>query len=704
MKKVINNIHKNYPKATNATWWRLPEEVQDIAQDLETVKNRDLSEFKNSSTDKFLRDSDLNSLMMDFKKGSIGQKVSFTKVSGSDPNKNKDVIIPGELEITRSANSGGGIYNIALETNFNGSQSPLSTQWNTQYLDPTNTTWAPLWDIQNRTFDTWRNAIETPEGDPAPPMYVGMPAVMKWDNGDDNPRYWLIMFTHWGVGGDNQYGFAYDRYEILNGVFFEQPSADNTDTLQLIDIVSDGVQITRSYEGGALYNSLFESENNYGVSPANTRWNSEFTDSRTGYSGFNDLSNLESRVYTSFVHALDEQVGNNLPGTDLIMHDLTTDLYHKVVFDDWAQGCGGNGNIGPGGVTSYDTIESGSGYEEGSYYITAVGGSGTGLEVYVYTSGGISVIEDNSSSFGQNYQVGDILTFPYPGVTDVITIEVTEICSMGGFAYTRTVIPQSCGIKFADGTVLNTASVSSSAANYDMVYTKGTLDVNVESDFIQLSDTIVVPPSNGITTYTLSTSGTLVVGDCFEVFGIGGSGSGATATINITGPSDYNLTITDPGTNYEIGDTVDFTCGTANISMDITGINTTIATTYNKYKLKGIANFPNINSTSSVYLIGVISGSDKLAMTSDQTTMKATVSTYDELYSKFGANSYIRNSDSGSIATTTFGAIILDNTLATSSDYFVSIIANSSIAKWESVAYLDIEFIAPAGDNLTFSN
>ena len=53
---------------------------------------------------------------MNFKPGSIGEKVSFTKVSGSDPDTNKDVIIPGLLEITRD--NGGGIYNIAVENSY----------------------------------------------------------------------------------------------------------------------------------------------------------------------------------------------------------------------------------------------------------------------------------------------------------------------------------------------------------------------------------------------------------------------------------------------------------------------------------------------------------------------------------------------------------------------------------------------------------
>lgn len=614
MKKVINNIHKNYPKSSNTTWWRLPEEVKDIEERTTSLEGRDLSDFKNESANKFIRSLDLAELgqqiKFDFKKGSIGEKVSFTKVSGTDPNTNKDIIIPGELEITRG--NSGGIYNIAVEPNYNSSNnSPENTFWNTQYVDADNTSWSPLWDIQSRTYTDWRNAVDGVD-DYVPPQYAGIYSVIKWDNGTDNPRYWLIKFTHWGVGGNNDYSFAYERYEIFSEVYFERP--DNQ--LNVIDIISEGVHLKRNSNGG-LFNAVVEDYSNNGSSPINTKWNSSFIDSRPGYSGWDDLSNLESRRYTSFIDALDANVGNNIPGTDLVMWDMTTDLYYKINFDSWTQGGGPN---------------------------------------------------------------------------------------TGGFAYYRTVIPQSCGIKFADGTVLNTASVSSSAASYDMAYTKGTLDVNVESDFIQLADTIVVPPSNGITAYTLSTFGTLVVGDCFEVFGIGGSGSGAMATINIIGPSSYNFTITDPGTNYEIGDIVDFTCGTATISTNVTGIDNASATTYNKYKLKGIVNFPNVNSLSSVYLIGVISGSDKLVMTGDQTTMKATVNIYNELYSKFGVNSYIRNSDTGNFATTTFGTIVLDNTLASPDDYFISIIANSSIAKWESVAYLDIEFIAPAANNLTFSN
>ena len=303
-------------------------------------------------------------LNFNFKEGSIGPKVSFKKLSGSNPETNKDVIIPGLLEITRG-NEGGGIYNIAKESSFNNSVSPQGTVWSTQYLDPENTSWAPLWDIENRTFDTWNEAAKTPSNSYAAPQYVGMPAVMRFANEKPSTvRYYLIMFTEWGVGQYGQEGaFAYDRWEISPQVNFEKIDYDNT----AVDIVSEGVHIKRN-NNGPLYNAVTEDSSAPGVSPTNTKWNSIYTDIRPGYSGWDDLSNLESRVYTDFTNALDYNVGANILGTFLIMWDLTTNLYYRVQFFNWTQNNAG-----------------------------------------------------------------------------------------GGFSYRRIVIPQSCGVEFADGTVLNTA-------------------------------------------------------------------------------------------------------------------------------------------------------------------------------------------------------------------------------------------------------
>ena len=546
-------------------------------------------------------------IQMNFKPGSIGEKVSFRKESGSNPNTDKDIIIPGLLEITRGAN-GNGIYNIAVEPFYNSANdSPQYTFWNTQYVDPANTSWASLWDVQNRTYTDWRSAVDVPAGQYAPPQYVGIPSVMKYDDGN-TVRYWLIMFTEWGVGNYNEYGFAYDRYEILPAVDFSQPSASNTNTPNVIDIISEGVHITRAYTGGALYNTVNEPDSNNGVSPRNTKWNSIFTDSRTGYSGYTDLSNLESRVYTDFYNALDQQVGNNIPGTDLIMHDMTTNLYYKVDFTEWAQGCG---NGGPGIPTSWDIDNAGSGYPDGGYYnVTATGGSGINASVAIQVSGGIPT--DIQFNDGENYEVGDLITLTYPGVTDPTVIEVTDVCEMGGFAYTRTVIPQSCGVKFADGTIMNTAVTASGTTGTAMNYTQGLLSPQVESDFISLPDTIT----------------------------------------------------TDGGQLF------------------------------NTYKLGGIATFDAPGTSAYSYLIGVISGDDKLRLINDATVIGAKgVTTYAGVSGKFTVNALVKNASTGAAIPLTFATIVLDNTIASLNDYFVSIVAISG-APWNGTAYIDIEFMS----------
>lgn len=327
---------------------------------------------------------------LNFKDGSIGPKVSFRKESGTDPYANRDIIIPEKLEITRD--NGGGIYNIALEEEFNANVSPMNTTWNTQYLDPTNTNWAPLWDVSNRTYNKWRRAIKTPDGNYSPPQYVGMPTVMKYDDGNGTVKYYLFVFTEWGVGAYGEYGFAYDRYEIFESLNFSRPDDEDS----IVDIISPGVHIARDSNGGQIFNAVNEPEAQIGVSPRNTKWNSIYTDARAGYSGFGDLNNLESRVYTDFTSALDGSVGNNVLDTELIMWDMTTDLYYKVTFSEWTQG--GNG---------------------------------------------------------------------------------------GGFTYTRTVIPQSCGIKFADQTVMNTAPALPILPTYK-VYT-ALLTQNGGDNFLNLT-------------------------------------------------------------------------------------------------------------------------------------------------------------------------------------------------------------------------
>lgn len=271
---------------------------------------------------------------MGFKPGSVGPKVSFKKDNYADPYNSRDILIPDVLEIARGDNS--GLYNAALQTGWN-SPGPTNTQWSSIYVDPEYSSWGPLENVESRTFTSnWVNSTYQP------PLQVGAYMVIKETT---TGRIWLIKFTEWTAGGFGG-GFAYDRWEIYLSVSFQRPNYEDG----VVDKISDGVHIARYNYGGQIYNTVGEQPPSWeaqfpisGQSPINTRWNSEYTDSRNKYSGFDDMSNLERRVYTDFTNALDYNVGANILSTDLIMHDLTTDLYYKVVFSQWTSGGNGGG-------------------------------------------------------------------------------------------------------------------------------------------------------------------------------------------------------------------------------------------------------------------------------------------------------------------------------------------------------------------------
>ena len=105
------------------------------------------------------------------------------------------------------------------------------------------------------------------------------------------------------------------------------------------DVVSSGVTITRGLNGG-IYNTNVESSWDDSVSPSGTTWNSEFTDPSTY--GWSDLADVDSRTFGTFYDALDQNIGNNIVGLELVMYDETTDEYWVVKFTSWTQGQGGN--------------------------------------------------------------------------------------------------------------------------------------------------------------------------------------------------------------------------------------------------------------------------------------------------------------------------------------------------------------------------
>ena len=265
---------------------------------------------------------------------SVGPKVSFKRPNFS-PN-TTDIIIPGFVEFKRDNNI-GGIYNVQDEVSWNSNQSPLYTQWNSVYTDDFNNGWGNLFNASNRTYDTFTNSLNGMIG----AIIVGQKLLFRHTS---TGRMWIIEFTEWTKAG-NGGGFAYDRYEIFPATNFYRPA----NTPSTVDNISEGLIIKRDNVRG-IYNAVLETsyDRNWDMSPKGTEWNSSYTD-QNNY-GFADLSNLRTRKYSTWREA----VNANPPAAvsdelQLIMHDLSTDLYWKIVFTDW--GIGDNGDQGVVGYT-----------------------------------------------------------------------------------------------------------------------------------------------------------------------------------------------------------------------------------------------------------------------------------------------------------------------------------------------------------------
>lgn len=134
------------------------------------------------------------------------------------------------------------------------------------------------------------------------------------------------------------------------------------------DTISGDLILTRGNNGG-LYNASNEVAWSGGVSPDGTEWNSNYTgkdekdneivfedgeqptfssDLAKKYDpdilyGWNYLTNVTSRKYTTFLNALGGSIGDNILGTELVMRDINTNRYWKFEFHSWTQGDAGGG-------------------------------------------------------------------------------------------------------------------------------------------------------------------------------------------------------------------------------------------------------------------------------------------------------------------------------------------------------------------------
>lgn len=234
-----------------------------------------------------------------------GNVVAFTHTAyGSEVD-----VIDTDMSITRGEQQ--GIYNSAVEPSYQQHTSPANTEWNADG-------WADLSDVKTRTYTTWRNAVNS-----NPPGSVGAELIM---HDITNNKYWAIKFTEWGE--NNGGSFAYTRQLIDTSFTFTKIDYGNN-----VDVITETVHITRGNAQG-IFNTVTENGWNQNTSPEGTLWNAD---------GWADLSNLTTRTYTNFYAALGGNLGNNVPGTELIMYIPADELYYTVKFGTWTQGNMGGG-------------------------------------------------------------------------------------------------------------------------------------------------------------------------------------------------------------------------------------------------------------------------------------------------------------------------------------------------------------------------
>ena len=137
------------------------------------------------------------------------------------------------------------------------------------------------------------------------------------------------------AGGSSQH-INTSSIEITGNTYYAGESItvyqiDSTTPNRVYDNIDTDLVLTRD-ENGGLYNIALE-ESYDDNSPTGTEWNAD---------GWDDLSNLTSRSYTSLYYVLNEQIGKEITNAKLVMHDTINNKYYKVDFSWWQPGAGNN--------------------------------------------------------------------------------------------------------------------------------------------------------------------------------------------------------------------------------------------------------------------------------------------------------------------------------------------------------------------------
>ena len=259
-----------------------------------------------------------------------GELVSFSKDNYETGNSAID-FIDEQIAITRGVNQ--GIYNPILEPqwddNNNDGPSPEGTVWNVEG-------WDDLTNLNQRIYYSFYDAYGGNLGN----LVLSSEPVMK-DVAND--KYYKFDFSVWG-NSNNGAPVTYTRTQIdsVTGATIGEPvtfaKAGYDIPSQVNDPIDDGVTLARGNNQGLFNIDLETGWTTDGEdSPEGTLWNNE---------GWGKLRNVTQRTYGTFQEALDYNIGQNVIGKELVMWDAINNKYYAFKFSGWTQG---QNNGGPGG-------------------------------------------------------------------------------------------------------------------------------------------------------------------------------------------------------------------------------------------------------------------------------------------------------------------------------------------------------------------
>jgi hypothetical protein len=365
-----------------------------------------------------------NTVGNDFNENNIHGNFYYNTV-GNEANSNEIYIEFYNNKIGNEFNNNNiniDFYDNKIGDNFNDNTTMQIFEGNTignrfedNLIGPELSGWNNLSNLSARNYEVWRNSLDGNVGN----YILDRELVMKIIS---TGQYFKIKFTKWtnGPGG----GFSYDRQEIdSNGSnigsevsFTKENYTDN------VDVIVEGVlEITRGEQQG-IYNSATESSYNNNVSPADTRWNSIFSQQNGNQFRNNVIGNLFDNndclgrfAYNTIADRFDTNIiGNNFQWNVVNTQVLNTDFTTNY-----------------GNIVGY-TYVAGEGVDD-TYTLpistTSSYGTSSTFEIQIDNNFVVGVTVSNS---GRLYQVGDRLTILGDEIggdipDDNIVITVTEV-------------------------------------------------------------------------------------------------------------------------------------------------------------------------------------------------------------------------------------------------------------------------------------